>query len=391
MVLLASIATLRPPFERWVVQLAVPLTITADVVVSVQTPVMHEANGPHTVPQAPQLLLSVAVVVQALPHATCLPGHTHAPAVQLSPAATHAFPHDPQLALSVANTAQYGAAASEGPPAPQTEDPDGHAAVHAPRTHCPPAPHALPHPPQFCSSSERSAQNGTIGPGVLPSLLPASTGARAVGLQRVNPAWHEATQAPIAHVIPAAHALPHPPQFAASDWGSTQAVPPLPLSMHTVNPDAQVPVQLPPTHASPAEHAFPHAPQLWGSTASSTHALPHFVVPPPHASAQDPPTHACPAAQGLPQLPQLSKSVCVSTHASPQTDVAPVQVGVVVPPSRAGVVALPHPAARAIAAASTEGRKTEGAKLRKGEVTARSYIEVRQSVVTRVRTPRASR
>ena len=90
-------------------------------------------------PQAPQFRLSVAVLVQLLPHPVSPGGQAQAPCVQASPA-PHAWPHAPQLALSVCTLVQAP---------PQSSWEEGHCVVHAPATHAWPALHACPHAPQF--------------------------------------------------------------------------------------------------------------------------------------------------------------------------------------------------------------------------------------------------
>jgi hypothetical protein len=46
--------------------------------------------------------------------------------------------------------------------------------------------------------------------------------------------------------------------------------------------------QPPSAHKKPGSHLVPHAPQLFGSRCVSKHIVPHFVVPPPHASEHMP-------------------------------------------------------------------------------------------------------
>jgi len=81
-----------PEQFAFVVQLAEP---------PVQTPLTQDAPVPHAWPHAPQLFVSVAVLVQVVPHNVC---------------------------------------------------PDAHVVVHTPDTHCCAAPHIMLHPPQFLGS-----------------------------------------------------------------------------------------------------------------------------------------------------------------------------------------------------------------------------------------------
>jgi hypothetical protein len=82
-----------------------------------------------------------------------------------------------------------------------------------------------------------------------------------------------------------------------------------------------VSVQAPATQACPAAHFVPHAPQFWKSVCVLKHVVPQSVWPTPHPH--------CPArqvwllAQAIPQPPQLAESLFVSTH-EPLQSVRPV-------------------------------------------------------------------
>lgn len=78
-------------------------------------------------------------------------------------------------------------------------------------------------------------------------------------------------QTPAAQYSSAAQAVPQPPQWAGSFFGSTH-FPPQALSFAL-----QLTAQTPLLHCSPAAQAFPQTPQLRTSTSSETHSLPQVV------------------------------------------------------------------------------------------------------------------
>lgn len=67
--------------------------------VVVQELAEHRVPPPQTLPQVPQLLLSLAVLTQVPEHDTWPVGHLQSPATQNCPP-EHARPHAPQLLLS---------------------------------------------------------------------------------------------------------------------------------------------------------------------------------------------------------------------------------------------------------------------------------------------------
>jgi hypothetical protein len=71
-------------------------------------------------------------------------------------------------------------------------------------------------------------------------------------------------------------------------------------------------VQCPVEQTWPAAHALPHAPQFFGSLAVFTHDAPHLVSPEVHAQA--PPEQTPPLPQLTPQAPQLLGSLLSLTH-----------------------------------------------------------------------------
>jgi hypothetical protein len=130
----------------------------------------------------PQFVLLVLVSTQVEPHSISEPLHTHALFEQVAPAG-HALPHDPQFALSVVTFAHL--------PPEHWVSPEPQLEAQLPLLHtCVPV-HVLPHVPQLLTSE------GTHAP-----------------LQLSWPLPH--THAPAWQVEPAPHFLPHAPQFCGS-------------------------------------------------------------------------------------------------------------------------------------------------------------------------------
>src|SRR4051812_21959843 len=118
------------------------------LVMARHTPATHLPR-PHTVPQAPQFLASVAASVQApLQAMPMVPGQTHLPAVQLPPVA-QALLHAPQLAASICRLRQTLAQADVPPP---------HTSLHVLATQERPLAQAVPHAPQLAASMVVSLQ-----------------------------------------------------------------------------------------------------------------------------------------------------------------------------------------------------------------------------------------
>jgi hypothetical protein len=113
--------------------------------------------------------------------------------------------------------------------------------------------HATPHEPQsslvFIRLTQELAQS---------ALTPEQRGAHP----------------PMSQTWPGGQSIPHPPQFAGSDWVSTQApeqVSSLPGHTHA-----------PSLHTRPTAHRWLQAPQFRGSNDVSTQPPPHCVVQPVH-------------------------------------------------------------------------------------------------------------
>jgi hypothetical protein len=81
-------------------------------------------------------------------------------------------------------------------------------------------------------------------------------------------------QPPMSQTKPGGQTIPQPPQFAGSDWVSTQTpahVSSLPGHTHA-----------PSLHARPTAHRWLHAPQFRGSNVVSMQPPPHCEVQPVH-------------------------------------------------------------------------------------------------------------
>lgn len=106
-------------------------------------PAVQTVAPVHALPQAPQLRLSVAVLVHALLQSVWLVPHAQLPEPQTSPV-LHALPQAPQLAGSLFSLTQRP---------PHSVCALGQVLVHAPLTQASPAPHFVPQAPQFDASS----------------------------------------------------------------------------------------------------------------------------------------------------------------------------------------------------------------------------------------------
>lgn len=156
---------------------------------------------------------------------------------------------------------------------PPSEQP----AAHVPPMQVNPAPHALPHAPQFALSLVVSTQ------------LPE---------QVVFPPVQ--AHAPLWQVVPPEQVLEHPPQLLLSLWKSTQTPPQIDW------PAAQAHVPL--WQVLPPVQARPHEPQFALSVERFTHVLLHSVWPVEHTGTHVPFEH-CPDAHRLLHPPQLFGSV----------------------------------------------------------------------------------
>ena len=116
-----------------------------------QAPIRHDAGVGQTLPQVPQLVVSLVVSVH-VPLQTMKPAGqptaAQTPALQRWPAG-HALPHDPQWALLFMTSAQA---------LPHIICVAGHISVHAPLAQSWPCGQRLPQAPQLRSSVAVSVQ-----------------------------------------------------------------------------------------------------------------------------------------------------------------------------------------------------------------------------------------
>ena len=232
----------------------------------------HDTVGPSWVPPAvvPVTTSSAVVSVMGVALARSSLRGRQALVTQCVPA-PHAVPHAPQFALLFVGSRHVP---------PQLSCPDGHGDItHAPPEQVRPAPQALPQVPQLEESTLVSVH---------------------VPPQSVSGELH--TQVPPVHMRPDGHACPHVPQFAPSVVVLTQLPP------HAVNPVPHAHAPL--AHTRPPAHTMPHDPQLLASLCTSMHWV---IVPVVHTirgagqlASQCPVTQFCPAAHAVPHAPQLA-------------------------------------------------------------------------------------
>ena len=250
---------------------------------------------PHASKQSPQLALFEVRSTQAPPHCERpLAAHltAHVPALQMGAVSGQAMPHPPQFALfDVVSTQVITPRRPVGHPTYPGEQ------AQVPSMHGPPAGQTVPQAPQLRLLFRTLTQT-------LPHIVwPA-------------PVLQPATQAPAVHIWPAGHAIPHPPQLRGS----------ICVSEHVVPQSASF---APQTHwlatqLAPEGHGVLQAPQLSGSLVRSTQEVPQVARPPPpsavppsavaHVSAHVPCAQTSPAGHTTPQPPQLFASLCVRTQ-----------------------------------------------------------------------------
>ena len=223
----------------------VPHGTAGQVAPARHTPLMQLEPAPHRLLQPPQLFESLArfasqplaTAPSQLPKPRAQAAMPHIPPAHDDDAfgALHTLPHAPQLLGSLAviaqNAPQHCVPPGHGVPPP-------HSGTHNPAEHARPAPHARPHAPQFARSVCRSLSQPFIA---RPSQSP-------------NPrAQFATTQRALTHAAaPFAiglHAMPQPPQLFGSLPVGVQAE-----AQHVRPAPQSVLVQPVGTHA-PAEHA----------------------------------------------------------------------------------------------------------------------------------------
>jgi len=249
---------------------------------------VHVLPLPHTVPQVPQLRLSVSLFVHVVPtpegqRSGVAAGHVHFPATQVA-LDGQCTPHAPQLVMLVDVSMQVPA---------HFVSPPVH--THVLLTHAVPPVHLFVQPPQLFGSLEVSVHV----PGAVPHTV-------VLGAGHVHA--DEAQRPPVAQTTP------HAPQSLAL------------LDRSTHDPEQFVsvphPPHDPPLHAEPAPHATPQVPQFEGSLEVFTHTPAHTSGL-PAGQVHVPPTHVAEVGHVVPHAPQLFASFVVSTHA-PEHDVRPV-------------------------------------------------------------------
>jgi len=191
-----------------------------------------------TVPQAPQLVVLVAVLTGRPPHWLMSPlavNAVHRPLMQLV-FAGHTVPGLPQLKLSAAYDTH----------APSTcWVPAGQLPVHVPLRQACPGLHVVPHAPH-CANVLRPTQRS---------------------VQRRLSAPQAGAQVPPAQDWVGVHAVPHCPQLALLVVSVAQA----PLQL--VWPGGHVVVQEPLTQACPDGHARLHAPPAFTLRGRARHSI----------------------------------------------------------------------------------------------------------------------
>jgi hypothetical protein len=248
------------------------------------------ASGAQVFPQPPQLAGSRAVSMQTAPH--WVPVQAQTPALHTWPW-PHALPQKPQLLASLRRSRQA---------APHLLKPVGQ--TQLPATHDSPDAQRLPQPPQLSGSVCTLAQTSVGWPGGPHALSPPP-----------QPATHSVSK----QVCPAGQTRPQPPQFRASDDGSTQASPHITQHWSPAQQAGSISgsglvvsngVRL---HVAPALQAAPHAPQLLGSFSGLTTSPLQKMNSP--ATLQTPSLHCVNGeGQAWPQAPQLATSLIVSTQ-----------------------------------------------------------------------------
>jgi hypothetical protein len=271
-----------------------------------QLPATQVVPVPHARPHVPQLALSVCVLVHVVEVPQRVVPVAHAarqlPAMQLVPV-PHSRPHVPQLALSVC-------ALTQAVPQPVRPPVQVGVPVQAPAVHACPARHARPQPPQWA-----------VLVCVLTQVMP----------QPVRPPVQMSEHVLVAQVRPVAHAPPQRPQLAPSVRRSTSQ-PLAALRSQSPKPALQVYPHAPAAHVAVAlarvGHTLPQVPQFVGLVAvaasqplaalRSQSVKPGLQAPAPQTPAVHVAVALAGTGQALPQVPQLERLVAVTAQALPQ-------------------------------------------------------------------------
>jgi len=183
--------------------------------------------------------------------------------------------------------------------------------MQAPAWQTLPAAHALPHAPQFNAFVWRLASQ--------PSVASMSQLAKPVLHVKEHVLAAQKFFAFAAEQMKFELVVPQPPQFEGSLFVSTQTSFEF-ASWHLVVPPTQSVTHAPAWHTLPDAHAVPQSPQFFGSffVSTQTSSLPtlHCFRFAAHVVAHAPREHTLPAPHAVPQLPQCFESLCVSKHFS---------------------------------------------------------------------------
>jgi hypothetical protein len=170
-----------------------------------------------------------------------------------------------------------------------------HETAHAPLAHTLPAEHAVPALPASPNPQ----------PAVAPQLNRFVTGSTHEPPQLICVPGHETAHAPLPHTLPTEHVVPHAPQLKRSLVVLTHEPAPASPVRQVTRPGPHINAQLPAEHTCPVVHLVPHVPQLVGSLWRSLQTSPHFVVPVPHVEAHTPRLQTIPLAHAVLHAPQL--------------------------------------------------------------------------------------
>lgn len=274
------------------------------------------------VPQLPQFALLDCVLTQLLipppfPNGPKLAAHWVSPDGQLHwvPASVvtqlaliaHEFPQAPQFWVFELRSAHTVEVLPFGPVTLHAVSPASpHPVVHAPLWHVCPIVHRVPHTPQLLLSVDKLVH-------VLPHFVEL--------LEHVH--------SPLTQVPPV-QVAPQDPQLLELDVRSTHDAPhwvsavPASLTLHLVEQVPLLHTATPPSSPPSEVHEFPHDPQLFGSVSTDMQVEPQRAMPLAHW--HEPAAHVSTLLHRVLHPPQLPLSVCSLTQDVPHCDVPDAQV-----------------------------------------------------------------
>jgi hypothetical protein len=333
-----AVSDASQPLAALMSQSAKPMLQVIPHVPIVHVAVELAASG-HVLPHAPQLAALVRVLVSqpltALPSQSAKPSAQavwHRPIAHEAVAfgpAVQTVPQAPQFMVLARVSVSQPLAALRS----QSAKPASHTSPHAPIRHArvawTPAAHAMPHMPQWFASDCGSTHSAPHRSCPLAQPVPHTSAPSVVRVQSG---------------VPPAHAMPHMPQFELPLSAASQPL--AALVSQSANPAAQASPQRPIAHVavefSPAMHTVVHEPQCVGSALTSRH------IPPQHAWLIG---HACSEVQPATQSPRRHTSPAgqwSSVTQRAQTWRARSQRSM--PPSPAQSVSAPQPVSQRLAA-----------------------------------------